>query len=339
MDDALTGPIVVAGAGSIGCFVGGMLAAAGHPVTLLARRRVIADIEANGMRLTSLDGLDRHVPAPALQLTEDPAVLARAKTVLVTVKSLDTPAMAKLIAEHVPADAVVISLQNGVDNVEVLRTFLSNRRVLAGMVPFNVVSLDGGRFHRATSGDIVLERDAADTAALLSVPGLPLISSDNISGVQWGKLLLNLNNAINALSDLPLREQLSQRPWRVILAYQIFEALRAMRAAGISPVLAMPLPASWLPRVLRLPDLVFRVVAAQMLKIDPQARSSMWEDLQRGRRTEIDDLQGAIIRLGRQYRQNVVLSERLLGLMRTVEAEGRGSPRLKPDQIIMIDGW
>jgi 2-dehydropantoate 2-reductase len=329
----------MAGAGSIGCFVGGMLADAGHAVTLLARRRVIDDIEANGMWLTSLEGLDRRVAPAALGLTDDPSVMARAKIVLVTVKSLDTAAMADLIAVQAPADALVISLQNGVGNVPVLRERLQGRRILAGIVPFNVVSMGGGHFHRATSGDIVLERDDADTAAMLSVPGLTMIASERIVDVQWGKLLFNLNNAINALSGLPLREQLSQRPWRVILARQIVEALRVMKAAGISPVLAMPLPVAWLPRILRLPDAVFRVVAAKMLKIDPQARSSMWEDLQRGRRTEIDDLQGAIIRLGRQCGQNTGLSERLLGLIRTAEAEGRGSPGLKPDQIITIDGW
>ena len=128
------------------------------------------------------------------------------------------------------------------------------------MVAFNVVSMDGARFHRATSGEIVLEQDAADTAGKLGVPGLVIKSSDNMPGVQWGKLLLNLNNAINALSNLPLRDQLSQRPWRAILAAQMAEGLAAMKAAGISPVTS-PLPASLLPFVLRLPDSVFRVVA------------------------------------------------------------------------------
>jgi 2-dehydropantoate 2-reductase len=334
VSNAAEKPIVVAGAGSIGCFVGGLLAAAGRNVTLLARRRVIEEIHANGLHLTSLEGGDWRVAAPAIGLMEAPAAMAGAKIVLVTVKSLDTAAMADLIAAHAPADAVIVSLQNGVDNVPLLRERLPGRRVLAGMVPFNVVSMGGGHVHRATSGDIVLERDDADTAAQLSVPGLAIIPSDRMTDVQWGKLLFNLNNAINALSNLPLREQLSQRPWRRILAAQMAEALAAMKAAGIVPHTSTPLPAALLPFVLRLPDGIFRAVAAQMLRIDPQARSSMWEDLQQGRRTEVDHLQGAIIRLASRHGLQAPLSERIVALVKAAEGMPKGSPGLNPERIM-----
>lgn len=332
LGDAPNGSFVVAGAGSIGCFVGGLLAGAGRAVTLLARPRVIADVEAFGLHLTSLDGVDCRVPASNVRATEDPAVLAQAACILVAVKSTDTAAMADLIARHARPGAVVVSLQNGVDNVPLLRQRLTDQKVLAGMVAFNVVAMGEGRYHRATSGEIVLEQDAAGSATMLDVPGLTVTASNNITGVQWGKLLLNLNNAINALSDLPLREELSQRVWRVILAEQIVEALRVTKAAGIVPVTS-PLPPPLLPFVLRLPDGVFRILAGRMLKIDPQARSSMWEDLQRRRRTEVDHLQGAIIRLAAQHAVPVPLSQRIAGLVRSAEQAQQGSPGLRPAEI------
>ena len=214
---------------------------------------------------------------------------------LVSVKSADTAAVADLIAEHAPTDAVVISLQNGVGNVPVLRQRLPGRRVLAAMVAFNVVSRGEGRFHRATSGDIVLEQDEAGTARQLSVPGLKLRPTPDIAGVQWGKLLVNLNNALNALSDLPLRQQLAQRGWRRLFADQMAEGLRVMKAEAIRPVSSTPVPAGLTPHLLRLPDAVFATLLRGAMKVDPEARSSMWEDLQRGRRTEIDYLQGVII--------------------------------------------
>src|SRR3984893_9996462 len=210
MDSSRT--IGIAGAGSIGCFVGGMVAAAGRPVALLARPRVIAEIEGSGLRLTRFEGLDRQIAANEMTLSADPAIFADAGVVLVTVKSADTAEIADLIARHAPKDAVIVSLQNGVGNVAMLRERLPGRRVLAGMVPFNVIALGQGRFHRATSGDIVLEQDDIGTAAQLSVPGLNMRSSGNIAGVQWGKLLVNLNNALNALADLPLRQQLANAP-------------------------------------------------------------------------------------------------------------------------------
>ena len=144
-------------------------------------------------------------------------------------------------------DAVIVSLQNGIGNVGVLRQRLPGRRVLAGMVPFNVVSAGAGRFHRSTSGDIVIEQDDAGTAAQLSVPGLAMRPSPDIAGVQWGKLLVNLNNALNALGDLPLRRQLAQRPWRMLFADQMAEGLAAIKAEGIKPVSSTPIPASWTP--------------------------------------------------------------------------------------------
>jgi 2-dehydropantoate 2-reductase len=325
--------ISVAGAGSIGCFVGGVLADAGRRVSLLARARVIAEINSNGLRVTSFEGFDHQVTSSQLSLSDDPAIFRDAGAVLVTVKSTDTAEIADLIAQHAPADAVIVSLQNGVGNVSVLRERLAGRRVLAGMVPFNVIALGNGRFHRATSGDIVIEQDEAGTAAQLSVPGLIMRPTDNIAGVQWGKLLLNLNNALNALSGLPLRQQLAQRPWRMLFADQMAEGLAAMKAEGIRPVASTPVPPALTPHLLRLPDAVFGLLLGRTMKIDPEARSSMWEDLQRGRRTEIDYLQGVITRIAERHGLQAPLSERIVSLIKHAEDNGKGSPALTPDQI------
>ncbi|MBR1213574.1 2-dehydropantoate 2-reductase [Bradyrhizobium sp. JYMT SZCCT0180] len=325
--------IGVAGAGSIGCFVGGMLAAGGRRVALLARPRVIAEIEAKGLRSTSFEGFDRTIEAKALKLSDDPSIFADAGVVLVTVKSADTAEMADIIARNASSDVIVVSLQNGVGNVAVLRNRLPGRRVLGGMVPFNVITAGEGRFHRATSGDIVIEQDAAGTAEKLSVPGLNMRPTGNIEGVQWGKLLLNLNNALNALADLPLRRQLAQRPWRRLFADQVTEGLAAMRAEGIKPVSPTPLPPGWMPHLLRLPDMMFEAVLGWTMKIDPEARSSMWEDLQRGRRTEIDYFQGVITEIAERRGLDVPLSRRVVELIRKAEAAGQGSPGLTPDQI------
>jgi 2-dehydropantoate 2-reductase len=326
-------PIGIAGAGSIGCFVGGMCAAAGRRVALLARPRVIQEIEAGGLRLTSFEGFDRTIASSELTLSDDPAIFGDAGVVLVTVKSADTAGMADTIAKHAPPDAVVVSLQNGIGNVAVLRRRLPGRRVLAGMVPFNVVSAGAGRFHRSTSGDIVIEQDDAGTAAQLSVPGLTMRPSQNIAGVQWGKLLVNLNNALNALGDLPLRRQLAQRPWRMLFADQMAEGLAAIRAEGIKPVSSTPIPASWTPPLLRLPDAIFEALLGRTMKIDPEARSSMWEDLRRGRPTEIDYLQGVITEIADRRGLQVPLSRRIVALIRRAEAAGKGSPGLTPEQI------
>ena len=325
--------IAIAGAGSIGCFVGGMLVAGGRDVALLARPRVIGEIEANGLRPTSFEGFDQTIAAGRFALSEDPSILGDAAVVLVAVKSADTAAMADVIARHAPPHCVVVSLQNGVGNTAVLRDRLPGRRVLGGMVPFNVIALGNGRFHRATSGDIVIEKDDARTAEKLSVPGLNMRATDDIDGVQWGKLLLNLNNALNALADLPLRRQLAQRPWRTLFADQVAEGLAAIRAEGIRPVSPTPIPLRWMPALLRLPDPIFEALLGRTMKIDPEARSSMWEDLQRCRRTEVDYLQGVITGIAERRGLDAPLSRRIVELIRKAEHEAKGSPGLTPQQI------
>jgi 2-dehydropantoate 2-reductase len=205
--------------------------------------------------------------------------------------------------------------------------------VIAALGPFIVIAPTVARYHRATSGDIMIERDSAGTADQLTVPGLKMRATADIAGVQWGKLLLNLNNALNALSGLPLRRQLAQRAWRALLADQMAEGLAAIRAEGIRPVSLTPIPAGWAPSLLRLPDAAFELLLGRTMKIDAEARSSMAEDLQRGRRTEIDYLQGVIVEIADRHRLPVPLSRRIVALIKRAEAEGPDLPALTPEQI------
>ena len=329
--------IAIAGAGSIGCYVGGCLALAGRKVTLLARLAVTAVIEANGFRVTDFEGRDRALPAGRVMMTENPATaLATADVILVTVKSGATAEMASLIDRHARQDAIVVSLQNGVGNVEVLRAGAGKRPVLPGMVPFNVVQFEGPplHFHRASEGTVLMDEGVAGLADLLSVEGCPVKTHPDMQAVAWGKLLLNLNNALVALSDLPLATELSDRRWRRVLAAQIAEGLAVLKATGIRPAGVAGAPPSLLPAILRLPDWIYKRLARRMLEIDPQARSSMWDDLQRRRPTEIGELQGAIVALAQGTAVPMPLTNRIVALVRAAEAAGTGSPGLRPEQIM-----
>lgn len=330
--------IAIAGAGSIGCYVGGCLALAGRQVILLARPRFEAALRTGGLQITDLDGLDRLLGPGELSATADAAVaLARADVILVTVKSGATGEMAGIIAAHARPDAVVVSFQNGVDNAEALRVVLGQRRVLAGMVPFNVVQSPEGdvplRVHRASDGKAMIEDGAPGLVELLDVDGFGVRVHSDMKAVQWGKLLMNLNNALVALSGLPLALELADRRWRLILAGQIDEALVAMKAARIEPARIAGLRPALLPKVLRLPDWLFKLLARRMLAIDPRARSSMWDDLQRGRPTEVDELQGAILRLARKAGTPAPLIARVAALVREAEARNHGPPCLAPEQV------
>ena len=331
--------IAVAGAGSIGCYVGGCLTLAGRDVTLLLRPALAERIARHGLRISDLDGADRVLAPSAVRLATDPAAaLAEADIILVTVKSGATEAMAGLIAEHAASGVTVVSLQNGIGNADVLLARLGGMaRVVPGMVPFNVVqTLIPGqppRFHRGTSGTVQIGAGVAGLPKALGVKGVAVAESGDMAGVLWGKLLLNLNNALNALAGIPLAAELSDKRWRRLLARQIDEGLAVLKAAGIRPARIEGVPPGAVPRILRLPNWLFRRVAASMLAIDPEARSSMWEDLGARRPTEIEHLQGAILRLAAKTGVRAPLTERIVRLVKDAEAARAGSPGLKPEQI------
>ena len=328
------GPIVVAGAGSVGCFVGGVLQAAGKEVIFLGRQRLAGQIASHGMRLTDFAALDATLPADAVRYETDPATaLQDSALILVAVKSGATQEMAQLIAAHAPQNAVIISLQNGVGNAGILRAALPGRRVLAGMVPYNIVQMGEGRFHRGTGGALTIEAGVDGLTTYLTAPGLTVAEERDIEGILWGKLLINLNNALNALSGLKLKDQFETWGWRRILADQMSEALAALKTAGVTPKAALPIAPEKFPTLLRLPNFIFRIVARRMTTIDPEARSSMWEDLDQRRMTEIGELQGAVVQLANANGLKAPLNARVAALIRQAEAAKNGSPKLTPKDV------
>jgi len=312
--------IVIAGAGSIGCFVGGLLVAMGQHVTFLGRKRTVTMLQAHGLRLTDYTGLDKFVPASKIAVTDSPDLLKQADIILVTVKSGATDEMGKLIAKYGHPSSIIISLQNGIRNADRLRDALPEFDVRSGMVPFNVVQMENGRFHRATSGNMVIEAGSPDIASILNVENLAVESNADMSSVLWGKLLINLNNATNALSGLTLIEQLSDRNWRKQMAELMLEGLSVMKAAGINPNAPAPVPAFVIPYILRLPTPLFRLAAKQMFAIDPEARSSMCEDIRLKRITEVEELQGEIIALGKMHNVPTPVNERVRNQIKQLEA-------------------
>lgn len=317
---------VVMGSGAIGCHVGGRLAASGAPVVFVARGATAASLGNHGLVVSALDGFRAEIAPEAIRVAETAAgaagLVGGAPFVLLCTKGGATAAAAAELGAAFPPGTPVLSLQNGVDNVARIRAAAPVLSPIAGMVPFNV-TLDrsgDGRMsaHRATSGELHAEDLPAMRAVLpdFARAGLPVTLTADMAAIQWGKLLLNLNNPVNALSDLPLREELTDRNYRRVLAALQTEAMAAMRAAGIKPGKAGAAPPWVVPHILRLPTFAFSRIAASMLAIDARARSSMWDDIQAERPTEIDDLCGAIVRLAEANGAKAPRNAAIAGLIR-----------------------
>jgi 2-dehydropantoate 2-reductase len=313
--------IAVFGAGAIGCWVGGRLSAGGADVTLIGRPRVMSEL-ANGLRVSELQGGTREAHPT---LATDASAAATAELVLVTVKSAATADAARELAPHLAKQCVVVSLQNGVRNVRVLRDALPEHRVFAGMVPFNVVRRAPGVYLRASGGTLMF--DAHDAISPLSEAclkaDLAFELRDDMPAVQWSKLVLNLNNAINALSGKPLAEELSDRNFRRCLAACQQEALALIKAAEQPLARVTPLPTAWIAKILTMPDGVFKLLGKRIVAIDPNARSSMWDDLEAKRPTEVDYIQGEIVALADRLARRAPVNAKLVGLIKDAERGGK----------------
>jgi 2-dehydropantoate 2-reductase len=315
--------IAIFGAGSIGCFVGGAWQAAGLSVAFVGRERIAADLAKDGLTLTDNDGWRVHFQAGEISYGTKAAAVAGADIVALCVKSNATAAAAKEIARNAKKGATIISFQNGVSNPDVLRKVLGRRfEVVQGMVPYNVAYLGHGRFHKGVSGELVAgdtEATRALAAAIGDRAGRLRLAQDMV-GIAWGKLLINLNNAVNALSGCTLLEQLRQRDYRRVVAASIIETLELLDAAGIVPAKIGPVPPRLLPHAIAAPDFIFNNLFLRIQRIDAKARSSMYDDLAARRPTEIDWLNGEVVKLAQKLGREAPVNQAIVDLVKVAEA-------------------
>ena len=313
--------VAILGAGSVGCFIGGTWAAAGVKVRLIGRPRLADEIARYGLTLSDYAGWEKHLPPQTVDYQTDPEALSEAAIIALTVKSGDTQAAAELISRH-SNGALVISFQNGLSNLDVLGEALRGRfDVARGLVSYNVANLGAGRFHKGVAGDLYAERSPATEALADAVGEGPatLRLSDDMLSLAWGKLLINLNNAVNALSGMTLRDELRNRSCRRLFAASLREGLRILGRAGIRPAKVGPISPDMMPGIIDLPDWLFNPLVMRRWKIDAKARSSMADDLVAGRTTEVDFLNGELVRLAEQLGLDAPINRAIVGMIHKAE--------------------
>ncbi len=318
------GPTVaILGAGSVGCFIGGAWMAAGVPVTFIGRPRLSKDVDAHGLTLSDYSGWEARLAPGDVDYRCGPEALNDAQIIALCVKSGDTAKAADDIAEHATSGATVISFQNGVSNVDVLEQGLRGRFEIArGMVPYNVAYLGKGRFHKGVAGDLYSEQRGGVRALADSIGSGPacLKLNDDMLGLAWGKLLINLNNAVNALSGRTLQDELRRRDYRRVFAASMREGLELLKRAEIKPATMGPTSPQSLPRLIDTPDWLFNNIFMKRWKIDAKARSSMADDLAAGRKTEVDYLNGELVRLAERLQRAAPVNRAIVDLIHLAEA-------------------
>lgn len=332
--------IVVFGAGSIGLYVGGQLAAAGQRVCFIGRARFGDVITRSGLTLTHFSRAPLQISPDGFDYVHDAVsahtALSTADIVLVCVKSQDSQDAAAQIAPHIGDNTLVISFQNGVRNPDILRASLGGTPVLGGVVPFNVTRTTDNTWHCGTEGDLIIgthdDPRIEKLADAYQSVGQGCRLDPDITAVQWGKLLVNLNNGLNTLSGGPLKAGLLQRDYRRALAAMIGEGLALLSQIGVTPRAFGKADPVKMMKILKLPDFAYRIIMDRIVKIDAQARSSMLDDLEAGRVCEIDFLQGEIVALAARLSQSAPINARAQALVTDAFAKGR-SPNMTGTEI------
>ena len=294
--------IAVMGAGSVGCYFGGMLARGGHDVTLIGRAAHVQAIRRDGLLLDT-QTFREHVRVRA---ESDACAVRGAELVLFCVKSIDTGSAAASIAPHLAEGAVVLSLQNGVDNAQRLESVL-RQRVLPAVVYVATEMIAPGHVKHHGRGEIVIADSALGQrlAALFQPAGIPLHLSGNVTGAQWAKLIVNCAyNPLSAIARLPFGPLLQGAGVTAVMRDVVEECLAVADAAHIE------VPGD--------PWEALRRTGSQSGQY-----SSMAQDLARGRLTEIDHLNGYVVRVGQTLGVPTPVNRSLQVLVKLLEGRGQ----------------
>ena len=287
------------GAGAVGCYYGGMLGRAGHEVTLIGRPRHVEAVQRGGLLLETKE-FQARVPMRASTRAD---AVRGAQLVLFCVKSTDTETAGADMAPHLDAGALVLSLQNGVDNAERLQPLL-RQRVAPAVVYVATEMAGAGHVKHHGRGELVVAPDVAgeELAALFGAAGVPLQASDNVAGALWAKLIVNCAyNAMSAIAQLPYGRLVEGEGVEAVMRDVVHECLAVARAAGVT------VPGdSWQ---------TVRNIARTM----PTQYSSTAQDLASGKRTEIDHLNGYVLRRGEALSVATPVNRTLHALVKAIE--------------------
>ena len=304
---------LVCGAGALGSGFGGMLASGGHEVCLLGRDPHMSAVADAGLRVTGIWG--QHESRP-VAVTSPNGIPWTPDAVLVATKSYDTEAAVESVLPLLGPRTLVASLQNGIGNEEAITRLAGPERTVGAMVitgfeitkPGSVavtVSADSTKLGRMPSG---CDEPVRELAEVLSSAGIPTEAVGNIRSYLWGKVLYNAAlNPLGAVLRVNYGLLAADPSWRIITRL-VREAFGALEADGVDLLWGSA-------------DEYLKHLWEHQLPATADHRPSMLQDIERGRRTEIDYISGAIVDLAKRHGLEAPTNEGLVGLVKFLEAQ------------------
>ncbi len=318
----------VFGAGLIGGFLGGVLTALDLNTTLVCRPAVKQKL-ANGLLLT--DYSENKAIVKRLNLIDNEDLASNKFENLacdflwITVKCTAMESVSKAIYPFVKENTIIFCCQNGLGSDQIIKAQFPDNIVLRVMVPFNVAEPKAGHLHRGSEGTMyvesipVVEEIITALTQQINTPIMRVKQTTNMDAILWAKLQLNLANSVNALADIPVKSMLEQRAYRLVNAALMSELLAVTKALKVDLPKLTAVSAAYIPTILSLPSFIYKRITKKVLAIDPTVRSSMWWDLSQGKKTEIDHLNGAVVRAAEKLNIPCPANKNIIQLIKKME--------------------
>lgn len=292
--------IAVMGAGAVGCYYGGILARAGHAVALIGRQQHVEAVRRDGLHLET-QSFDAYV---AIRADIDPGAVKGARLVLCCVKSTDTESAATAMAPHIDPDALILSLQNGVDNADRLQAVLE-REVIPAVVYVAVEMVGPGHVKHRGRGELVIGQSPTgkEVVDVFATASVPVQVSGNVAGALWAKLIVNCAyNALSAMTQLPYGRLVQGAGVEGVMRDLVQECL-AVAAADGKTVPGDP----W-------------AAVQEIARTMPSQLSSTAQDLAHRKPSEIDHLNGYVVRKGQALGVSTPVNRALHSVVKLLES-------------------
>lgn len=311
--------VAIIGAGAIGSTLGGLLARKGHDITLIGRQPHVDNVNQHGLTINGILG-ELRVQAPAAEtLTFHPDIA------IIAVKTQDITGVMQQYKKELK-DSIIITIQNGVQADHIAAEYLGKANIFSAVVLFGATFLEPGKVTYSPAGSLVLGHSFSrnderlyDIATLVN-DAVPTFITHNIVGAHWSKLVINENNALLAISGLSLQEAIRHKVVQRLSILMMREAVNAIRASGAEPASLPGLPRILLTKLIFLPlpiaTLLPRLSARRMGQ-QPVLGSTL-QSIKRGETTEIDYLNGEVVKLGKKHNIPTPVNEHIVKLVHKV---------------------
>jgi len=330
----------VIGLGAIGSIIGGLLAKSGEKIILIGKKNQVEEIRKKGIKI---NGINNSISIDNVTVSTDLSLISNSDIIIICVKSQDTQNLAEELKKFIKKSTLIISLQNGIRNSKILKQITGNA-VLSGIILFNALYIKPGEVTLTLKGGLILETNSLyniqveNFIKVLNKFKIESILETDIEGFLWSKLVVNLQNAVTALTGQTIKESIVNKDSRAIIIASMKEGLDILKKLKI-PYKTLPdIDPKITIRRLTILNSVLLKFGSRILKLDETARSSMWQSIYRKRPTEIGYINGEIVDLAKKNDLKAPINTKLVELVKDVEKTNKikGYEPLKLREILNI---